>query len=339
MADDARICLSLHVDPQLDGQRADQFLATKIRRLSRSRASAIVKNGDLRRDGRALRPASRVRGDEILSLWRTPPEEPAAPESFEVLHDDDHLLVIDKPAGLAVHPSARYFRTTLTQLLRRQAGSADAVVPRICHRLDRETSGVLLLARTLDVERRLKRAFAHGQVHKTYWALVEGSVSATPQRIDIPLGPLGGAIRIRMGAVPDAPPARTEVRLLAALGDRSLVACYPRTGRTHQIRAHLSLIGHPIVGDKIYGGQGEDWFLRWAEGGEAAASVDELGWPRQCLHARALELDPDLGVAPQFFVAPWPTDLPEIPQESIFLEGGEAERSRLSSSPSAPRSH
>jgi 23S rRNA pseudouridine1911/1915/1917 synthase len=323
MSDDARICLTLRVDPHLHGLRADQFLSTKIPRLSRSRAAAIVRAGDLRRAGRALRAASRVRGDEELALWRTPPDEPAAPERFGVLHDDDRLLVIDKPAGLAVHPSARYFRTTLTQLLRRQAaGEGAAMIPRPCHRLDRETSGVLLLARDLDVERRLKRAFARGGIHKTYWALVEGRVARARLTIDLPLAPAGGAIRIKMGAVPGAPPACTRVERLAVLGERSLLACHPLTGRTHQIRAHLALVGHPILGDKIYGSQGDDWFVRWAEGGDAAASVDELAWPRQCLHARALELDPRLGLTPLRFVAPWPADLPPLPAELVVDDAG-----------------
>ncbi len=315
MTEAERIRIELVVDPHLDGLRADSFLATKIRRLSRSRAQQIVRAGDLRRGDEVLKPASRVHADERLALWKTPLVEPEAPEHYDVLHDDARLLVINKPAGLAIHPSARYYHTTLTQLLRRQhdAQGLSGLVPRPCHRLDRETSGVLLLARELETERCLKQAFERGQVHKLYWALVEGQVVEQRFEVDLPLAPGGGAIRIRMTPRDDGAPAHTVFERLAVLGDRSLVACFPRTGRTHQIRAHLAARGYPIVGDKIYGAQGEDWFLRWAEGGEEAAPLAELAWPRHCLHARALELDPQLDVTPRRFVAPWAEDLPALP--------------------------
>jgi len=306
-----RIVICLRVDRQRGGMRADRFLAERIPRLSRSRASAIVAAGDLRRDGQPLKPSSLVRTEEALELWRTPPAEPPVPRDCALIHDDGDLLVIDKPAGLAIHPTARYFRTTLTQHLRGQvaAGELAGPVPRPCHRLDRETSGVILTARSRELERRLKQAFSRNALRKTYWALVEGQVDRERFTIDTPLAVGQSTIRIKMCPTPGAVPALTRFERMRELDGRTLLACFPETGRTHQIRAHLALAGHPVVGDKIYGIQGEGWFLRWAAGGVEAAPIGELGWPRHCLHAHAISAEgiPGLGWR---FEAPWPDDLP-----------------------------
>lgn len=307
-----RIELALTVERHLAGTRADIYLSTRIPRLSRSRARRIIAAGDLRRQQQPLKPSSRVREGEQLTLQRTLPEEPEAPEDFAVIAEQNGLMVIDKPAGLTIHPTARYFRTTITQLMLRQGRAVDGFLPRPCHRLDRETSGVLVLACNRSLERQVKQAFFRGLVSKTYWALVEGTPEQERFSVDIPLAPGGSAIRIRMCEQADAPAALTHFRLLRRLGSRSLLACYPKTGRTHQIRAHLGLAGYPIVGDKIYGAQGESWFLRWAEGGEAAAPVSELSWPRHCLHAHELTLPPLLDLPQQTYRAAWPQDLPPI---------------------------
>lgn len=307
---DNRVALPLPVDPGRDGWRADRYLSAHIPRLSRSRARCIIEAGDLLRGTRPLKPSSRVRGGEELVLWRTLPHEPPAPTRFDVLFDDGALLAIDKPSGLAIHPTARYFRTTLTQVLRRRAGDGPVPVP--CHRLDRETSGVLLLAWDRVTERRIKVAFSQRRIRKTYWALVEGRVSESCFTVDEPLAQGRSPIRIKMVPGAGGQLACTRFEVLRFVGERTLVACYPQTGRTHQIRAHLSWAGHPIVGDKIYGIQGESWFLRWADGGEQAAPLSELAWSRQCLHARAVELTAELLGAPVRIEAPWARDLPPL---------------------------
>jgi len=307
-----RVRIPLRVDSQRAGLRADRFLVARIPRLSRSRARRIVAAGDLQRDGIPLKPASLVRAGDELVLLRTPPPEPPAPTRFSVLHDDGDLVVIDKPPRIAVHPTARYFRTTLTQRLREAvaAGALQGPQPRPCHRLDRETSGVLLLARSRELERQLKLGFQRGAIDKLYWALVEGWVERARFVVDQPLGPAESAIRIKMGPRADGQPARTRFELLGRVGAWSLLACMPETGRTHQIRAHLACVGHPVVGDKIYGSQGESWFLRHVAGGDAVAPMSELAWPRQCLHARAASVS--LNGERRRFEAPWPDDLPRL---------------------------
>lgn len=310
-----RLCSKIHVDLHYEGLRADHFLCKKIKRLSRSKARHIMSSGDLLRDNQPLKPSSRVHGGETLSLWRVPPPEPAAPEHFATLYRDAKLWVIDKPAGLAVHPSARYFRSTLTQLLRRQqeARGEHGRIPSLCHRLDRETSGVLILATDLDTERRIKQGFAHSLIKKTYWALVQGVPSEARFSVDAPLLAGQGEIRIKMSAHRDGLPALTHFERLAVQGQRSLIACYPQTGRTHQIRAHLAIAGYPIVGDKMYGEKGAQWFLRQQAGEDEACLNAELDWPRHCLHAKSLHILPELGVTPADFAAPWPDDLPPLP--------------------------
>lgn len=308
------IILDLRVDAQFDGLRADNYLCRKIKRLSRSKARQIIVQGDLQRNHAAIKPATRVHGEEILQLRRPVQQEPDAPEHFSTLYRDDKIWVIDKPAGLAVHPSARYFYGTLTQLLRRQQEQRgeSGPIPRLCHRLDRDTSGVLVLATELDAERIIKQGFARGLIKKTYWALVEGVPEKEEFSIDAPLMAGLGEIRIQMREHVDGLVALTHFKRLAAWDNRSLIACRPMTGRTHQIRAHLAIAGFPLVGDKMYGPQGEDWFLRQQAG---AAELDELAWPRHCLHARELHMMPELNIEPRDFIAPWPGDLPEIPNK------------------------
>lgn len=302
--------IGMVVDPHLGGARADQFLCYRIKRLSRTRAARIISNGDLQRGGGvALRPSSRVVAGEQLTLWRVPPDQEPGEVRLGMLWLDHELVVFDKPPDMAVHPSARYYRTTLTQVLRRRgfplSTAADAVrVPRPAHRLDRETSGVLVCCRTEESERWWKARFLRGEVHKTYLALCEGEPAWSSRTLDMPLGVLtGGSIRIKMGEVANGQPAQTDVEVVWRGSGRTLMCCKPRTGRTHQIRAHLSLAGFPVVGDKLYGRQGDGWFARYAETGMTPELAAELAHHRHALHAAALR------AGSHHFVAPWPTDL------------------------------
>lgn len=266
--------------------RADLHLSTKVGRLSRSKARTIIEQGDLLRDGQVLKPSTIVRAGEQIELWRIAPDddgELTTPPT--VLHEDRDLLVIDKPAGLPVHPSARYLHQTLTRWLRDRAAPHKPFNP--CHRLDRETSGVMVCARG-DVERKWKRAFQEGRVKKRYLARVRGVLSRK-LTIDAPLALQGarGLVRIRMIVDDEGHKSVTDMEPLGSTDDETLVLCSPRTGRQHQIRAHLAHIGHPIVGDKLYA-MGDGWFDKWTKG---EADLDELELDRQALHAWRLELD------------------------------------------------
>jgi 23S rRNA pseudouridine1911/1915/1917 synthase len=293
------------VPPDGDGLDGAGALAHKVRRLGLPRARRVVAAGDLRVidvDGsRPLRDGEALRRGTLLELWRLPPDRPddlrATPA---VLHHGDGLIVVDKPGDLAVHPSARYFHCTVTGWLRRRGTPANP-----CHRLDRETSGVLVCADDKSAERRWKQAFADGRVRKQYLAVVDGVVDRDVV-VDRPLALQGarGLVRIRMIVDDAGQPARTRVEPvgISADGRRSLVRCHPETGRQHQLRAHLQAIGHPIVGDKLYQ-QGDAWFdafTRYALTPEQRAS---LPCPRQCLHAERVVLDDVM------FAAPLPADL------------------------------
>ena len=314
--------IPLEVDAARAGLRLDRFIASRIVRLSRTRIQAIVGAGKVRcaESGRLLvRPSIRVRVGQRLIIERPAPREPAVVLDYGVIFEDEHLLILDKPAGLPVHPSASYHRHTLTHLLRTRLGPGHGW--ELAHRLDRETSGVLVLGRrgrgaSGSV---LKRAFYERTVAKRYWAIARGVIDA-PTRIDLPLGPAPGSkIRVKMGEVPvDAggQPARTDVHPLASGSFRgepvTLIEAAPRTGRQHQIRVHLALVGHPLVGDKLYG-LAEERFIAVADGLRTLDELgDELGIRRHALHAVALSLDHPRTGERMTFRAPWPEELAAI---------------------------
>lgn len=274
------------VPPDCHGKTAAEALAHKVRRLGIERATRVVEGGDLRLDGRPLGATERVARGAELELWRLAPDSPDdAMAPPRVLFHEGGLLVVDKPGDLAVHPSARYLHRTLTGWLARQGMRANP-----CHRLDRETSGVLVCAEPGPVESRTKVAFARGRVAKEYLAVVRG-VLAAPCTIDTPLALQGdrGLVRIRMVADATGQPARTDVIPVRSVDGRTLVRCVPHTGRQHQLRAHLAHAGHPIVGDKLYA-MGDAWFdafTRRALRDDERAALDA---PRQALHAARLTL-------------------------------------------------
>lgn len=275
--------LEFEVAPEFAGWRADRYVAHRIPRLSRTRVQRILRNLAFDDSGQPIKSNRKLRAGERISIYKPPPEEPEVVRRFAVIYEDDWILAVDKPAGLPVHPTARYFRNTLTSLLAERYGDGRPV---LTHRLDSETSGVLLCARDLPTERALKQMFARREVSKTYLAVVRGELAPPLGRIEAPIGPdPRSAIRVKMGCdVPDGQPALTEYRVLETRGDRSLVELYPRTGRQHQLRAHLAHVGHPIIGDKMYGPD-ETLFLDYIEEGPTPEIIARAGFPRQALHA------------------------------------------------------
>ncbi len=278
------ITIRFVVDERHDGWRLDHFIRAKIPRLSRSRIQQMIRSQE-GMGASAQRPARRVRAGEQIALLRPAPAEPDVPRHFEVLHEDPHLMAIAKPAGLPVHATARFHKNTLTALLRERFG--DAQPPSMAHRLDRETSGLMLLGRTREASSALKEAFRRRRVHKRYQALVHGAPPEAGE-IDLPLGPdLASGIRVKMAVVRgrgDGLPALTRYRTLQTRGDVSLVQAEPRTGRQHQIRAHLAAVGFPVVGDKLYGPD-PGLFLEYLETGWTEALAARLPLPRHALHA------------------------------------------------------
>jgi len=268
------------VHPRFHGWRLDQFIAARIPRLSRARIQQMIRS-QAELGGRRLRPAARVRAEQEIVLLRPAPDEPDVPRRFGVLYRDEAVLAIDKPAGLPVHATARYHKNTLTALLRELY--PEGPVPTMAHRLDRETSGLMLLGATPAAATALKGAFREREVQKRYLAIVHGQ-APDEGLIELPLGPATGVIRVKMEVRQGGLPARTRYRTLERRGGFSLVEAHPETGRQHQIRAHLDAIGHPLVGDKLYGQEPELW-LEFIETGLTDQLRGRLLLERHALHA------------------------------------------------------
>lgn len=304
------ISLRIEVPRECDGWRLDHFLKRRIGRLSRTRIQNIIATQVTLSDGRRPRSSASVRAGQIIHLDRPAPIEPEVPRHFDVLYEDADVLAVDKPAGLPMHPSAKFYRNTLTALLRERYPDEPM---QIAHRIDRETSGVLLVARTASAASWLKRAFARRAVEKSYLALVKGQ---PPDEgvIDRPIKLLDTPSHVAMGPAADGLKAVTRFRVVQRFANHALCAAHPETGRQHQIRVHLAAIGHPIVGDKIYGA-GERYFMRACDEEVSEGRIsDELlaifdGLPRHALHAHRLTFPHPRTRAPMTVESPWPADL------------------------------
>jgi 23S rRNA pseudouridine1911/1915/1917 synthase len=251
--------------------------------ISRAHAQRLISDGRALVDGRRARASDRLRGGERLSVeLSAPPDASLVPEDIplRLAYEDDTMLIVDKPAGLVVHPSAGHASGTLVHALLGRAqrmgeplGSIAGVGrPGIVHRLDKDTSGLLLVAKTDAAQAALMRQFADHSIEKEYLALVHGEAPAPRGRIEAPVG-RHPADRQRMAVVAGGREAVTEYQVLGARGGSTLLALRPRTGRTHQLRAHLAFLDLPIAGDRRYGG-----------------GLGPGGLARQFLHAARLRL-------------------------------------------------
>lgn len=305
-APEGSVVLAFPVPNELDGQRLDRFLAWRIPRLTRERAREVIEATCVDVEGRRRPPHERVRAKEIVHLVRERFEEPAAPRVLEVLHEDSAITVVSKPAGLPVHPSASYRKNTLTALLDERYGIAER---RIAHRLDKETSGIVVCVAHGPAEVLVKKQFEGRSVAKEYLAIVRGEMADDEGEIDASLGRATEGLHMRMAVRADGLAALTRYRVLERRGGRSLVHLFPHTGRQHQLRVHLAHIGHPIEGDKLYGPTGDSLFFDVIEQGMTDELVGQLGHGRHALHAFRISFDHPTSGERVTYEAPLANDL------------------------------
>jgi 23S rRNA pseudouridine1911/1915/1917 synthase len=292
------------VQKEQDGLRLDSYLAARLHRYSRNQVQNLIAAGRVHLAGRPVKSASRVAaGETVLIRYPRHEELPCPHVELPVLHEDEFLLAVDKPAQLLVHPTDRIQNNTVTSILKRQFPDQ-----RLCllHRLDRETSGVLLLAKGQKMARKLAAHFTQRRVHKEYLALVFGRVAWRSTTVDAPIGSENLEIKVRQ-QVGSGASARTDFECLANRDGLSLVRARPWTGRLHQIRAHLAHLGHPVLGDKLYIGKGE-LYMKAVRKTLTDADIERLGADRQMLHAHTLRLPDPSGDGELCVTSPLPED-------------------------------
>jgi len=290
--------LKLTVPAGCAGLRLDQALAHLLPEYSRSRLALWIKAGQATLDGRAVQPRQRVRGGEAIEVVPAPDTETIAHAAedipLDVVHEDADLLVINKPAGLVVHPgSGNWHGTLLNALLRHAPGLAGIPRAGIVHRLDKDTSGLLVVAKTLRAQADLVRQLQARSVKREYLAVAHGRV-ARDGKVDAPIG-RHPVTRTKMAVVVRGRQAVTHYQVLERYANATLLRCRLETGRTHQIRVHLSSIKHPLVGDPAYGKRNSG-----------------IPFPRQALHAEHLGLLHPKTRKEMGWHAPPPTDLRQL---------------------------
>jgi 23S rRNA pseudouridine1911/1915/1917 synthase len=299
-----RVEADRRVPEELAGLRADQALAALFPQYSRNRLSAWLRDGRIRFDGKAVKPNHKVWGGEavVLDAPAEPRDAPPAAEAIglPVVFEDESVIVIDKPAGLVVHPGSGNWSGTMMNALLHHAPELQAV-PRagIVHRLDKDTSGLLVVARTIEAQVALVRQMQSRSVERIYLALVHGRVEREG-RVEAPIG-RDPRQRTRMAVVAGGREALTYYKPMDLFERATLLECSLATGRTHQIRVHLHSIGHPLVGDPVY---------RSGASGNAPALLADF--PRQALHATRLSFDHPSSGRRRTFKSPPPADLKSL---------------------------
>lgn len=296
----------LQLDPALAGMRLDQALASALPQYSRSRIQGWIERGTVLVDGRVARSRDRVLGGErVVVEGEVPLDTSAAPQAMNlaVLHEDEQLLVIDKPAGLVVHPGAgNRDRTLQNGLLARDPRLAHVPRAGLVHRLDKDTSGLMVVARTIEAHAALVEMLAARDISREYLAIATGAMTGGGT-IDEPIGRHRTA-RTKMAVRADGREAITHYRIAERFRSHTLARVTLGTGRTHQIRVHLAHIGYPILGDPVYGGR------RRLTAGASPALLEALhAFRRQALHAARLAFVHPLTGEPLEFEAPLPADM------------------------------
>jgi len=266
------------------GLRVDQFLSQRLQRYSRAQVQRMIYEGKVFLRGRRAKASLRlIAGDTVVVKYPKTIEPECRFPSLPVVFEDEYLLAVNKPGDLLSHPTDKIVENAATSILKKQFPATRLF---LTHRLDRETSGVLLFAKSSAAARKMSALFAGRGVKKTYLAIVRGRVVWKKLRVDQPLGREGLGIYVRQ-KTGSGQPAVTEFSLLECGKSASLVSARPLTGRLHQIRVHLAHVGHPILGDKLYTGAGE-LYMKTVNGTLTKDDLAALGAERQMLHAASV---------------------------------------------------
>ena len=304
--------IDVRLEPAHAGWRLDRALAAAVPTLSRERLKSLIRSGAVEAEGREIRdPATKVRGEEALRVL-VPEPRPAHNEAQDIpltiAFEDEHLLVVDKPAGLVVHPAAGNFDGTLVNALLHHcsgnlSGIGGVARPGIVHRIDKDTSGLLVVAKTDVAHEGLARQFAAHSIDRRYVAIVNGVPKAAAGTVDAPLA-RSATNRKKIAIVEDGRGKRavTHWKRLQVLNAAALVECRLETGRTHQVRVHMASLGHPLLGDPVYGRSGKTH----------GKLLNELQFHRQALHAAELGFTHPVTRRRLSFSSPMPPDMQEL---------------------------
>jgi len=319
------LCLAYRVAPEHGAERLDRFLAAAVseQNVSRTRVKSLIEAGHASIDGATVKdPSQLLRAGQIAGLRLPPPTDPAPSGEnipLQIVYEDEHLLVIDKPAGLVVHPAGGHETGTLVNALIAHCGASLSGIggvkrPGIVHRLDKDTSGLLVVAKTDAAHHGLAKLFAdHGNtlpLTREYLAFVWGTPARPSGTIDASLGRHATG-RQKIAVVPEGRGRRavTHWRLIESFaGEASLVSCRLETGRTHQIRVHMAHMGHSVLGDPLYATGFKSKAARLPS--EAQANLDALS--RQALHAAVLGFPHPVTAVPMRFESPLPQALQRL---------------------------
>jgi len=304
--------IEIRLQPAHAGWRLDRALADAVPTISRERLKALIRSGAVEASGKLLRdPASKVRGDESFRI-AVPEPTPAHNEPqdipLKIVFEDDHLLVVDKPAGLVVHPAAGNLDGTLVNALLHHCGGSLSGIggvarPGIVHRIDKDTSGLLVVAKTDVAHEGLAKQFAAHSIDRRYLAIVTGVPKTSEGIVDASLA-RSSSNRKKIAIVESDRGKRavTHWKRLALLKDAALIQCRLETGRTHQVRVHMASIGHPLLGDPVYGRSGKTH----------GKLLKELEFHRQALHATELGFIHPVTKHRLSFASPMPPDMQEL---------------------------
>ena len=304
--------IDVRLEPAYAGWRLDRALAAAVPTLSRERLKSLIRSGAVEAEGREVRdPATKVRGEEALRVL-VPEPRPAHNEAQDIpltiAFEDEHLLVVDKPAGLVVHPAAGNFDGTLVNALLHHCGGSLSGIggvarPGIVHRIDKDTSGLLVVAKTDVAHEGLAKQFAAHSIDRRYLAIVNGVPKAAAGTVDAPLA-RSATNRKKIAIVEDGRGKRavTHWKRLQVLNAAALVECRLETGRTHQVRVHMASLGHPLLGDPVYSRSGKTH----------GKLLNELQFHRQALHAAELGFTHPVTRRRLSFSSPMPPDMQEL---------------------------